>query len=142
MTNIAYLEHTIISGIASIGHVDYFVCMNLVIGENFDVLLSKLGAVFAQVIRNKALKEKFEPILVELHRVNVERNKYIHSTWFLDNPKENRIKFTRGKRTKPYQQEPNTSKPEELEQLAEDIAAINKKLWDFLAFDFLGSPRE
>lgn len=68
----------------------------LVGGDSFDVMLTKLNSIFIFKIHDELLLEKFAKLKKRVEDVNIKRNRYLHSSWLLDN--DRKIVRTKSKR--------------------------------------------
>lgn len=103
-------------------------------GDSFDTLLLKLTKMFMFRFSDEMLLKEFKGIVDRLKNIQEQRNKYLHSFWFIDKNKMiTRLKFSRKlNKQKSVGDIENTA----VETLFDFAKGIRKVKYDLLRFIF------
>ena len=121
---------------SSIKTYDEIIC--LVGGDNFDVLYKKLDKMVKFILQDEPkLLQEFKKIVGSLEDVNRDRNKYVHSIWFLKPPNlAGRTKVLRTIKSGTRLWESELVSIDKLNKLIKDIAKTQNNLLSFM-FSYL-----
>jgi len=131
MSRMEHLMIVALQMICSVKSWNEMVC--LVGGENFDALCKKLGKMGEVILHDEQeLLQKCEEIVDSLDRLNVARNKYIHSMWWpLPTGLASRTKFLRTLKSGIKLDEQESVPIERLDELIKEIGRTENSLFMF-----------
>lgn len=110
--------------------------------ENFNRLLEVFRLTFHYKVSDEQLRKTFDALCVRLHKLNEERNRYLHSNWFFARDKSRVIRWRRRKWPNGAEQD-SQAELRGLEELANDLATTNNELLKFVdqVFPTMSAPR-